>query len=208
MENLNFNCETIFKTNRPFLLKKTLITLFVLAFIFYLIVTDGIIEIIMVSLSFIIYFFRIGKSLKAKGKFPKNVLTWYRDLYKKNKWDILPVSFWCDDSEIKITLSNAELIKGKPVTEEFTIKKENINVVNYYAVDNSFSFDFAHSDITLNNNKSVTQNNSCVIIFPGENTSQEILARLKENNYNVVQVSNESECQDKNGNENEAINEG
>lgn len=208
MENLNFNCEAIFKTNRPFLLKKTLITLFVLAFIFYLIITDGIIEIIVVSLSFIVYFFRIGKSLKAKGKFPKNVLAWYRDLYKKNKWDILPVSFWCDNSEIRITLSNAELIKGKPVTEEFTVKKENINAINYYVVDNSFNFDFIRSDITLSNGKSITQNNSCVIIYPCESVSQEILAYLKENNYDVIQISNESECQDKNENENKIINEG
>ena len=187
MDTLNFNCETIFRTNKPFVLKKTLVTLLVLGLVFYLLLTNGFAELLIVAFSFFIYFFRIGKKIKAKGKFPKNLIAWYKDLYKKNKWDILPVAFSCDDSNVNIVLSKAEFINRKPATEKFSVKKENLTSITFYSEDLSFRFNFKTADIFINDNPTPkTQTDSCVIIYPDENTGKEISYLLKNHGYTVT----------------------
>lgn len=158
-----------FRNNKPYLLKKTLITILVLGFFVYMFISLN-------WLTFLILFLFVGlpiifkiRKQPSEGKgFLGKVKNFYKNMYKDYVIDEIPLDFNCNENEITITLHRAELVKNKPACEIFTIKKDAIAGIMFDDTDCDFLILFQDADVvvcdenTMKQLRTVHQQNSTV----------------------------------------------
>ena len=192
---MHFNNTTVrFRNNKPYLLKKTIITLSVIGFLVYMFLSVN-------WLTFLILFLFVGLPIvfkirkqpsEGKGFFGK-VKNFYKNMYKDYVIDKLPLDFNCTENEITISLHRAELIKNKPSHETFTIKKDDIAGIMFDDTDNDFLIMFQDASVlvsdeeTMKQLRTIHQQNS-TICFRTE-TPEECLDLLSKCGYQLEKLS-------------------
>ena len=214
------NTNVRFRNNKPYLLKKTIITITVLGFFTYLCVSLD-------WLTFLILFLFIGLPIifkirkqpsEGKGFFGK-VKNFYKNMYKNYVIDSVPMDFTCNEDEILIVLHKAEIIKGKTAVETFAIKKNSIAGIMFDDTDQDILIMFQEAKVnvldeeTKNELRNITQQDSTICFSVKENPN--IVDELKEKGYEIEFLSEiedeEEETEDpelvakQNENENENI---
>ena len=138
-----------FKNNKPFVLKKTLVTLAIIAFIIYsyaqLNLIFAIVFTAIIGLTLVI---KIRKQpTEGKGVFGK-LKTFYKNLYRQFIVDVLPIDVKITTEQLSITLNRAEIIKRHIVNEKFVIKKDKIAGILYDDTDEDLLILFEEASIT------------------------------------------------------------
>ena len=217
-----------FRNNKPYLLKKTLITVAVLGFFVYMFVSlnwlTSLILFLFIGLPII---FKIRKQpSEGKGFFGK-VKNFYKNMYKDYVIDTIPVDFTCNEDEMIVVLHKAEIVKGKTAIETFNIKKDKIAGIMLDDTDEDILIMFQEADVNVSDEstqkelRTVIQQDSTICFSIKENPT--IVDMLKENGYEIellseiedeeeetedpelVSKQNESENNAENINENEII---
>ena len=141
-----------FRNNKPYLLKKTIITLTIIGLFTYMIISLNwltcLILFLFVGLPII---FKVRKQpSEGKGFFGK-VKNFYKNMYKDYVIDEIPIDVHCDVDKITINLHKAEFIKNVAALETFEIQKDNIAGILFDDTDNDFLIMFQEARVTVLN---------------------------------------------------------
>lgn len=188
------NTVVRFRNNKPYLLKKTLITVAVLGFFVYMFISlnwlTSLILFLFIGLPII---FKIRKQpSEGKGFFGK-VKNFYKNMYKDYVIDTIPVDFTCNKDEMIVVLHRAEIIKGKTAVETFNIKKDKIAGIMLDDTDEDILIMFQEADVnvldesTQKELRTVIQQDSTICFSIKENPT--IVDMLKENGYEIELLS-------------------
>ena len=193
----NFVATTRFKTSKPYLLKKIIITAVVLALFVYLIATRGIVEIIVLSISLFLMSALGGRKRNDEGFF-KGIFSSYKNMFKKYVVDDIPVVFDADDEKIEFTLFKAELFGNKIINEKYFIAKNDVGGVLCFDEDNSIIITFNKANVFLASenkkyNKNIQQQKSSVMFYLTKELFDEFVVYLREKGY-CVTVSGEEKA--------------
>lgn len=195
------NSRVRFRNNKPYLTKKVIMTIVVVGFCLYLLLTThwltSLILFLFMGLPFI---FKIKKQpSEGKGVFGK-FKNFYKNLYKNYIIDELPISIDYDDEKITICLHRAEIIKKKIAMEQYTIKKDKIAGIMYDDTDKDVLIMFEEAEVNVFEEettallRTVIQNNASVCFSVKENET--LIDVLKENGYEIdilSEIENEPE---------------
>lgn len=199
---MHFKNTTVrFRNNKPYLLKKVLVTIAVLGFFTYMFISlnwlTSLILFLFIGLPII---FKIRKQpSEGKGFFGK-VKNFYKNMYKDYVIDTVPIDFTCNEDEITLDLHRAEIVKSKPALETFNIKKSNIAGIMFDDTDEDILIMFQEANISIfdeNTKKelrTVIQQDSTVCFSIKENP--DIINVLKDNGYEIEllsEIENEEE---------------
>lgn len=188
------NTVVRFRNNKPYLLKKTLITVAVLGFFVYMFISlnwlTSLILFLFIGLPII---FKIRKQpSEGKGFFGK-VKNFYKNMYKDYVIDTIPVDFTCNKDEMIVVLHRAEIVKGKTAVETFNIKKDKIAGIMLDDTDEDILIMFQEADVnvldesTQKELRTVIQQDSTICFSIKENPT--IVDMLKENGYEIELLS-------------------
>lgn len=183
-----------FKNNKPYLLKKILVTILVIAFIIYSYAQlDPAFAIMFTLIVGTSLFFKIRKQeAEGKGFFGK-FKNFYKNLYRQFIIDVLPIDVKIDTEQLSVTLHRAEIIKRCTVNEKFVIKKDKIANILYDDVDEDILIMFEEALVTAKDVKSdkvvrkLFQFNSTICFRISEDTS--IVQQLIDLNYPIEKLS-------------------
>ena len=194
-----FTAATRFKTNKPYLLKKAIITIAILSLFIYLVITRGIVELISLSLSLALLFVRKGNKNKNKDEgFVKGIITSYKNMFKKYVIDHVPVVVDVDNEKIELTLFKAELFGKKIINEKYLILKQDVKGVLCFNEDNSLIINFDKANINLESEnskykRSVKQQKSSVMFYLSKEVFDELVLKFKSEEYCVISSSEEKQ---------------
>lgn len=126
-KNMIENSRVRFKNNKPYLVKKVLVTLFVIGIILYFAINmHWITNLFLILFTGIPLAIKISKQpSEGKGFFGK-LVNFYKNMYKSYIIDTLPIEVEVLRDKISITLQRAEKIHFRVVDENFVINTDDV----------------------------------------------------------------------------------
>jgi hypothetical protein len=121
------NSRVRFKNNKPYLIKKIFVTVFVIAIVLYFAINmHWITNFFLLMFTGIPLLIKISKQpSEGKGFFGK-LVNFYKNMYKNYIIDILPVNAEISENKVSLSLQKAEYINFHLVDESFMIEKDDV----------------------------------------------------------------------------------
>lgn len=181
-----------FRNNKPYLLKKVLITLLVIGISIYCILSlHWLVTVMLFCFTGIPLILKIRKQpTEGKGFFGK-VKNYYKNMYKDYVIDFLPMELYIEDETVDIKLEKAEYFQKTTVDEYFHIQKSDIAGILYDDIDKDILIVFEKAKVTAKAGdvikREIMQSNGGICFSILEHP--EVVDILKDKQYDVEYLS-------------------
>lgn len=192
--NMIKNSRVRFRNNKPYLLKKIIVTALVVGIVVYFAVTmhwlSNLFMFLFVGLPIIV---KISKQPSEGKSFFGKLANFYKTMYKQYVIDNLPTDVEVTENTITVTLHKAERIYFHTVDEKFTISKDDIAGILYDDQEDDILIMFQKANILATDSKTqrtikkTSQTNSTICFCLNNNL--DILNAIHGFNYPIERLS-------------------